>query len=61
MIAIVDYGVGNLFSLRRSLEAVGQEVLITGEAEGLSGGSVDPPRVGAFADAAAKFAGERPG
>ena len=25
MIAVIDYGVGNLFSLCRSLEAIGQE------------------------------------
>ncbi len=56
MIAIVDYGVGNLFSLRRSLEAVGQEVLITGEAEGLRRADrLILPGVGAFADAAAKL------
>jgi glutamine amidotransferase len=56
MIAIVDYGVGNLFSLRRSLEAIGQEVLVTGKAEELR--RVDRlilPGVGAFADAAKKL------
>ena len=33
MIAIIDYGVGNLFSLEHSLMAVGAEALVTGEAE----------------------------
>jgi hypothetical protein len=29
MIAILDYGVGNLFSLRSSLEYIGQQVIVT--------------------------------
>ena len=29
MIAIIDYGVGNLFSLSSSLRAVGAEVVVT--------------------------------
>ena len=32
MIAIVDYGVGNLFSLYSSLKAVGADAVVTGEA-----------------------------
>ncbi|MBP1758865.1 MAG: hisH1 [Firmicutes bacterium] len=56
MIAIVDYGVGNLFSLSRSLEAIGQEVLVTGEAEALRRADrLILPGVGAFADAATKL------
>ena len=35
MIAIVDYGVGNLFSLRSSLEALGLAAEVTGEADRL--------------------------
>lgn len=31
MIAVIDYGVGNLFSLCRSLEAIGQEPVVTGD------------------------------
>ena len=31
MIAIIDYGVGNLFSLKSSLEAIGQKAVVTGE------------------------------
>ena len=29
MIAIIDYGVGNLFSLRSSLEAIGADAVVT--------------------------------
>ena len=32
MIAIVDYGVGNLFSLKSSLAAIGAEAVVTGDA-----------------------------
>ena len=32
MVAIVDYGVGNLFSLRCSLNAIGADVIVTGDA-----------------------------
>lgn len=31
MIAIVDYGVGNLFSLASSLKAIGAEIAVSGE------------------------------
>ena len=31
MIAIIDYGVGNLFSLRSSLAAIGAETVVTGD------------------------------
>ena len=56
MIAIVDYGVGNLFSLRSSLEALGLAAEVTGEAEHLrSADRIILPGVGAFADAKAKL------
>ena len=56
MIAIVDYGVGNLFSLRCSLQAVGAEVAVTGEAETLRrADKLILPGVGAFEDAAKKL------
>ena len=56
MIAIVDYGVGNLFSLCCSLEAVGAQAVVTGdEAVLLQADGVLLPGVGAFADAAAKL------
>ena len=32
MIAIVDYGVGNLFSLKSSLKMIGAEAVVTGDA-----------------------------
>lgn len=31
MVAIVDYGVGNLFSLECSLRAIGQSVTVSGD------------------------------
>ena len=54
MIAIVDYGVGNLFSLTCSLRSLGAEVTVTGDPEVIrSAGKVVLPGVGAFGDAAA--------
>ena len=35
MIAIIDYGVGNLFSLEHSLVSVGAEALVTGDREAI--------------------------
>ena len=56
MIAIVDYGVGNLFSLKSSLAAIGAEALVTGEAETLQkADKILLPGVGAFGDAARKL------
>ncbi|MCL2580302.1 MAG: imidazole glycerol phosphate synthase subunit HisH [Oscillospiraceae bacterium] len=56
MIAIVDYGVGNLFSLRCSLEYIGQECLVTGDPIELDrADAVILPGVGAFEDAANKL------
>ena len=37
MIAIVDYGVGNLFSLKSSFDAIGQEVTVTADKEVIRG------------------------
>jgi glutamine amidotransferase len=54
MLAIVDYGVGNLFSLRCSLAAVGAEVTVTGDPDELARADrLVLPGVGAFGDAAA--------
>ena len=54
MVAIVDYGVGNLFSLRSSLSAVGAEAVVTGDTDLIrQADKVILPGVGAFADAAA--------
>ncbi len=56
MTAIVDYGVGNLFSLRSSLEAIGEEALVTSSPEALAGADrIILPGVGAFGDAAEKL------
>lgn len=56
MVAIVDYGVGNLFSLAASFAAVGEEVTVTSSAAELARAArIVLPGVGAFADAAAKL------
>lgn len=56
MIAIVDYGVGNLFSLKCSLAAIGVEVTVTGDAAVLQrADKLILPGVGAFEDAAKKL------
>ncbi len=56
MIAIVDYGVGNLFSLKSSLAAIGAEAVVSGEAEVLRrADKIILPGVGAFGDAADKL------
>ncbi len=56
MIAILDYGVGNLFSLRSSLEYIGQQVVITADEETIRrADKLILPGVGAFADAAKKL------
>lgn len=56
MIAIVDYGVGNLFSLAASLRHLGLESRVTGDAEALlAADRVILPGVGAFGDAARKL------
>ncbi len=54
MIAIADYGVGNLFSLRCSFEFIGADVVVTSSADELrSADKIVLPGVGAFRDAAA--------
>lgn len=56
MIAIVDYGVGNIFSLCRSLEYIGAEVTLTADKSELERADrVILPGVGAFGDAAEKL------
>lgn len=56
MIAVVDYGVGNLFSLRSSLRAVGAEASVTSDPDVIrSAERIILPGVGAFGDAAAKL------
>ena len=52
MVGIIDYGVGNLFSLRSSLSAIGQEVVVSAEPEILrKADHILLPGVGAFEDA----------
>ena len=56
MIAIIDYGVGNLFSLSSSLKKIGAEVVITSDKKTVQNADkIILPGVGAFADAARKL------
>ena len=56
MIAIIDYGVGNLFSLQSSLRAIGEEVVVTADQEVIrQADHVILPGVGAFGDAVQKL------
>ena len=56
MIAIVDYGVGNLFSLQSSLSAIGAEAIVTADPDMLrQADKILLPGVGAFGDAASKL------
>lgn len=56
MIAIVDYGVGNLFSLRSSLRYLGLGAEVTADADILRRADrIILPGVGAFADARARL------
>ena len=56
MIAIVDYGVGNLFSLKSSFAVIGHEALVSSDPEVISSADrVVLPGVGAFGDAAKKL------
>ena len=56
MIAIVDYGVGNLFSLKASLAAIGADAVVTADPQTLcAADKIILPGVGAFEDAARKL------
>lgn len=56
MIAVIDYGVGNLFSLSSSLSAVGAQAVVTGDrAEIKKADRLILPGVGAFGDAMKKL------
>lgn len=56
MIAIVNYGVGNLFSLASSFSAIGQQVIVTSDPQDLKHSDrIILPGVGAFEDAARKL------
>lgn len=57
MIAIIDYGVGNLFSLKSSLAMIGAQAIVTGDADVLRiADRLILPGVGAFGDARQKLA-----
>ena len=56
MIAIIDYGVGNLFSLKRSFAAIGAEAVVTADPAVIDAADrIILPGVGAFEDAARKL------
>ncbi|UCG94534.1 MAG: hypothetical protein JSW13_01900 [Candidatus Aerophobus sp.] len=51
MIAVVDYGMGNLRSVEKALQKVGEEALVTSDAEKLlNSEGVVLPGVGALRD-----------
>ena len=51
MIGIIDYGVGNLFSLQASCKAIGQDVFVSGDGVELQKADrLILPGVGAFPD-----------
>ena len=56
MTAIIDYGVGNLFSLKSSFGYIGEEAVVTNDPEVImSADRIVLPGVGAFGDAAEKL------
>lgn len=56
MIAIIDYGVGNLFSLSSSLKKIGADIVVTSDKKEIEkADKIILPGVGAFADAAKKL------
>ena len=57
MIAVIDYGVGNLFSLCSSLKFIGAESIVTSDKDKIrSADKLILPGVGAFSDARKKLA-----
>ena len=56
MIAIIDYGVGNLFSLQSSCKYIGQEAVVTADPTLIEAADqIILPGVGAYEDAAKKL------
>ena len=56
MIAIIDYGVGNLFSLKCSFESIGADICVTSDPDVIAKADrIILPGVGAFEDAARKL------
>ena len=54
--AIIDYGVGNLFSLTQSLKAIGSDAVVTNNAQDINKADrIILPGVGAFEDAIKKL------
>jgi glutamine amidotransferase len=52
----VDYGVGNLFSLRSSFKKIGEDVVVTSDKKAIANAEkILLPGVGAFSDAIKKF------
>ena len=56
MIAIIDYGVGNLYSLLSSLKFIGEDAIVTGDKDEIArADKLILPGVGAFSDAMKKL------
>lgn len=56
MIAIIDYGVGNIFSLSSSFKSIGADAILTGDKKEIErADKIILPGVGAFGDAAYKL------
>lgn len=56
MTAIIDYGIGNIFSLKSSFSKIGEQVTVTSEPSVIEAADrIILPGVGAFADAAKKL------
>ena len=56
MIAIIDYGIGNLFSLKSSFARIGEEAVVTSDTDVIRAADrIILPGVGAFEDAARKL------
>ena len=56
MLAIIDYGVGNLFSLQCSLKKIGVEAVVTNDPQTIKNADrIILPGVGAFGDASKKL------
>ena len=56
MVAVIDYGVGNLYSVSKAFAALGAEVTVTSDAQTLNAADkIVLPGVGAFGDCLANF------
>ena len=56
MIAIIDYGIGNLFSLKSSFQKIGEQAIVTSDRAVIADADrIILPGVGAFEDAAKKL------